>query len=117
MSSVLGQLSAKGVISYIAPKGAVDQLTRALAGGLGETGICVNAVSPGFIKTDMFDESHPEDRRRALGQAHPIGRVGMPEEVAKVVSFLCPPAASFVSGAVIPLDGSLTCALAMPPIV
>jgi meso-butanediol dehydrogenase/(S,S)-butanediol dehydrogenase/diacetyl reductase len=76
----------------------------------------VNAVAPGFIRTDMFERSHPVARQQALGKAHPIGRVGHPEEVAAVVSFLCSAEASFVSGAVIPVDGALTCALAIPPI-
>jgi NAD(P)-dependent dehydrogenase (short-subunit alcohol dehydrogenase family) len=65
----------------------------------------------------MFEESHPPERREALRRAHPPGRVGEVEEVAAVVGFLCSPKASFVSGAVIPVDGGLTCELAIPPLV
>jgi len=117
MSSVLGLLVTRGLASYIATKGAINHLTRGLAVELGEKGIRVNAIAPGFIRTDMFETSHPRDRQLALAAAHPLGRVGTPEEVAAVVSFLCSPAASFVSGAIIPVDGGLSCQLAIPSLL
>ncbi len=76
----------------------------------------MNAINPGFIRTDMFETSHPPERQRALAAAHPLGRVGSPEEVAAVVAFLCSADAAFVSGAVIPVDGALTANLAIPRI-
>ena len=77
----------------------------------------MNAIVPGFIRTPMFDANHPPARQEALGRAHPLGRVGTPEEVAAVVSFLCSEQASFVSGAVIPVDGGLTSNLAIPSLL
>jgi 3-oxoacyl-[acyl-carrier protein] reductase len=114
VSSVMGLLATPGIISYVASKGALDHLTRGLALELGPRGVRVNAIAPGFIRTDMFETSHPPERQAALGRAHPIGRVGTPEEVAAVVSFLCSTEASFVSGAVLPVDGGLTCNLNIP---
>jgi NAD(P)-dependent dehydrogenase (short-subunit alcohol dehydrogenase family) len=117
ISSVMGLLATPGIISYVATKGALDHLTRGLAVELGPQGIRVNAVAPGFIRTPMFETNHPPARKEALGRAHPLGRVGHPEEVAAVVAFLCSSQASFVSGAVIPVDGGLTCNLAIPSLI
>ncbi len=117
ISSVMGLLATPGIISYVATKGALDHLTRGLAVELGPQGIRVNAINPGFIRTDMFETGHPPARKEALGRAHPLGRVGLPEEVAAVVAFLCSSQASFVSGAVIPVDGGLTCNLAIPSVI
>lgn len=114
VSSVMGLMTTPGMISYVASKGGLNHLTRGLAVQLGPRRIRVNAVCPGFIRTDLFESSHPPERQEALGRAHPLGRVGRPEEVAAVVSFLCSADASFVSGAVLPVDGALTSNLAIP---
>jgi 3-oxoacyl-[acyl-carrier protein] reductase len=110
----MGLMATPGIISYVTSKGGLDHLTRGLAVELGPTGIRVNAVNPGFIRTDMFETSHPPARQAALAAAHPLGRVGTPEEVASVVGFLCSPDAAFVSGAILPVDGGLTSNLAIP---
>jgi NAD(P)-dependent dehydrogenase (short-subunit alcohol dehydrogenase family) len=117
ISSVMGILSTPGVLSYVTAKGGLQHLTHGLAVEYGPLNIRVNAVAPGFIRTDMFEASHPPERQAALAAAHPLGRVGTPEEVAAVVSFLCSADASFVSGAILPVDGALSCKMAIPSIV
>ena len=117
ISSVLSLLATEGSIAYVASKAALNHLTRGMAVELGRRGIRVNAVAPGFIRTDMFETNHPPERKIALAEAHSLGRVGEATEVASVVSFLCSEDASFVSGAVIPVDGALTCNLAIPKII
>jgi len=117
VSSVTSLLATEGSIAYLASKAALNHLTRGMAVELGRYGIRVNAVAPGFIRTDMFETNHPPERKAALADAHPLGRVGEATEVASVVSFLCSEEASFVSGAVIPVDGALTCNLAIPRII
>lgn len=117
ISSVLGVLATPGLISYVTSKGGLIHMTHGLAVELGPDGIRVNSLAPGFIRTDMFETSHPPERREALARAHPLGRVGRPEEVAGVVSFLCSEDASFVSGASITVDGALTSNMAIPKLL
>jgi NAD(P)-dependent dehydrogenase (short-subunit alcohol dehydrogenase family) len=116
VGSVFGIRAVPGSLAYVASKSALHAITRALALEYGPAGIRVNAVAPGFIRTDMFERSHPPERQTALARSHPPGRVGLPSEVASVVSFLCSPDSAFVSGAVIPVDGGLSARLAIPDI-
>jgi NAD(P)-dependent dehydrogenase (short-subunit alcohol dehydrogenase family) len=99
---------------YNAGKGALDQLTRCLALELADHGIRVNAVAPGFVDTPMsvvdgVNELTTAKFRRDYvdGGRIPLRRPGTPEEVAEVVAFLAGPAASYICGAVVPVDGGL----------
>jgi NAD(P)-dependent dehydrogenase (short-subunit alcohol dehydrogenase family) len=108
VGSINGIVSMRGLASYCASKGAIHHLTKQMALELAPRGIRVNCVAPGFIRTDMFDDSHPPERRARIAALHALGRVGEPAEVAAVVSFLCCDLASFVTGATVVVDGGLT---------
>jgi NAD(P)-dependent dehydrogenase (short-subunit alcohol dehydrogenase family) len=114
VGSILGTMPTKSVTPYVITKGALHHATKVLALELAPRGIRVNAVAPGFIATDMFAEGHSEENKIRIAKAHPIGRVGAPEEVAAAVSFLCSDAASFITGAVLPVDGGLAATMVMP---
>jgi NAD(P)-dependent dehydrogenase (short-subunit alcohol dehydrogenase family) len=95
------------VAAYSASKAAIVGLTRALAVELGQTGVRVNALSPGFIHSEMSSralDADPERKQRVLSRT-PLGRLGMPAEVASAAVFLCSGAASFVTGANLCVDG------------
>jgi NAD(P)-dependent dehydrogenase (short-subunit alcohol dehydrogenase family) len=98
--------------AYGASKGALAQLTKVLALEGGPHGIRANVVAPGVIETDMLDNFRADSREylRSFGNAHPMGRVAQPEEIAEVIGFLASPRASFITGAVIAADGGYTAA-------
>ena len=93
-----------GQANYAATKAALQGLTRTLAKELGPKNVRVNAVAPGFIKTDMMMAVPPQNLERSLRE-HPFGRMGEPAELAAVVTFLCTEDASWVTGQTIVASG------------
>ncbi len=107
MSSVSGDMALAGQSVYSATKGAINSMTRVLARELGERGIRVNAVAPGFIETEMIDVLPPDKKEEYL-KAVPMHRFGTADEVANVVSWLASNACAYVTGQIITMDGGLS---------
>lgn len=101
--SLSGLKGMPGQTNYSASKGAVIAATKALAQEVGKRGITVNAVAPGFIKTDMTQDINEDDYKKMV----PMNRFGEPEEVAGVVAFLVGKDSSYVTGQVISVNGGL----------
>lgn len=110
MASMLGHISMPGLCVYGASKHAVIGLTKSVALEVAASGIRVNAIAPGGIHTDMMDRlaAGDEPRKAAFGAAHPLGRLGTPDEVARAVVFLCTDGAAFITGQSILVDGGFT---------
>ena len=107
-ASVMGLISsASNPIAYTASKHGVIGLTKSAALTYAESGIRVNAVCPGYIMTPLVEgvfERHPE-RKAQIVADHPVGRLGVPEEIAEAAVWLCSDAASFINGTAMPVDG------------
>ena len=104
ISSIWGLRGASCEATYSATKHALIGLTKSLAAELGPTGIRVNCVAPGVVKTDMLD-ALPAEALPMLEQETPVGRLGTPEDIAQAVCFLADEKASFITGQVLLSDG------------
>lgn len=111
VASVSSVVAFETQAAYASSKGAIAQLMRVIAIEGGKQGIRSNAVAPGVIETDIMEGVVEGDGRamlRSFGEAHPIGRIGQPQEVAEAIAFLASPAASFITGALLMVDGGWT---------
>ncbi len=106
ISSVVGRMGNAGQTNYAASKAGLIGLTKAAAKELASRGITVNAIAPGFIKSEMTDKM-PEAARERLSGGIPLGRLGLPEDVAAVTAFLVSDDAAYITGQVVGVDGGL----------
>ena len=106
MSSVVGLHGNPGQVNYAASKAGLIGMTKSLAKELGSRGVTVNAIAPGFIETDMT-AALPDRAREALLGTIPLGRLGQPEEVARMVAFLSGPGGDYITGQVLSVDGGM----------
>lgn len=107
ISSVVGLIGNPGQANYVASKAGIIGFTKSVAREVASRGITVNAIAPGFIKSDMTDKL-TEEQKQKLVQNIPLGRIGLPENIAKMVAFLCSEDADYITGQVITVDGGLT---------
>ena len=106
ISSVVGSMGNGGQSNYSASKAGVEGFARALAKELGSRSITVNTVAPGFIDTDMTKDL-PEANKESMLTQIPLARLGTPEEIAAVVSFLVSEAAGYITGETIHVNGGM----------
>ena len=107
LSSVSGVMGNAGQANYSASKAGVIGLTKSVARELASRGVCVNAIAPGFIDTEMT-QAMPEEAQNGLKQMIPLGRMGEAAEVAKLVLFLAGNDSNYITGQVISIDGGMT---------
>lgn len=107
LSSVVGENGNAGQVAYAAAKAGILGLTKSLSKEFSSRGVTVNAITPGFIATDMTNEHLPEDQKEVLLKSIPLGRIGDPADVADAVAFLAGPEASYITGQVLRVNGGL----------
>lgn len=108
ISSIVGLRGYNGLAVYSATKGGLDAMTRALARELGQRQIRVNSIAPGYLETEMTRDLGQEQRSQIVRRT-PLGRLGRPQDVVGAALFLLSPAAEFITGHVLVIDGGVTC--------
>jgi len=106
IGSVVGAVGAAGQVNYSASKSGLVGMARSFARELGSRGITANVIAPGFVETDMT-AALDDKRRQDIAAQVPLGRFCSAQEIAEVVSFIASPQASYITGAIIPVDGGL----------
>ena len=106
-SSMYGLVGTTMSFAYSATKGAINQMTRSLALTYARDNIRVNAVAPGYVDTPILSQV-PNDMKQAMASQMPIGRLGKDNEIANLIIYLLSEKASFITGAVVPIDGGYT---------
>lgn len=106
ISSVVGAVGNPGQVNYVAAKAGVIGMTKSAAKELASRGITVNCVAPGFIATEMTDQLSEETREQLL-QSIPLGRLGQPEDIARIVRVLASEDAAYMTGQTIHVDGGM----------
>lgn len=107
ITSIVGEMGSAGQGPYAAAKAGIIGLTKTWAREYASRGITCNAISPGYIDTDMTAADLPADRRDELMKVIPLGRVGKPEDIAAAVMYLAGPGAAYVTGQVLRVNGGL----------
>jgi 3-oxoacyl-[acyl-carrier protein] reductase len=107
ITSIVGEIGSAGQGPYAAAKAGLIGLTKTWAREYASRGVTVNAVSPGYVDTEMTSTELPPERREALLTGIPLGRVGKPEDVAAAVAFLAGPGAGYITGEVLRVNGGL----------
>ena len=111
--SIWGDIASSGVLAYCASKGAVHQITKAMALDHVSDGIRINAVAPGEVNTPMLSSGRPNpltvaELEQLAHRTIPMKRLAEPEEIANVVAFLVSDGASYITGAIVPVDAGYT---------
>ena len=107
ISSAVAKMGNPGQTNYAASKAAIEGFTRSLALEIASRGITVNAIAPGFIKTEILD-SIDSSKLEEMAKNIPIGRIGSPKDISKLVSFLASDESSYITGQVLHVNGGLT---------
>jgi len=114
LTSIVDTHAVPNAVSYVAAKGGLSAMTRALGAEYGRHGVTCNALAPGFFATETNEALAASEQGRTMAMRVPLGRWAEPREIAGAALFLCSPAASYVNGHTLIVDGGVTSTYAMP---